>query len=336
MVVPVPVVLQKENVKTLAARALRPHRQARCPAPRRVLGAGPLPPGRRGLRHSFSDEPRAAGGSARNDAAIRARRRRERAGASRPRSPSASTRSSSSERTTRSASTTWLHDNGYAHPRRRRGAAPPVRARRDEVLRGQGRPAKVTLHERARATLSPLRFHYDSDAFALPVRLGLLNSAGTQDLIVHILARGQRYEVANYDNVAIPTNLDVADAASAAVRRVLRGALRPHGGGPPARRRHRVRVGRCELRPLPRPPRSTATTSRALGADVFPRRRERPPAAASCSPGSTPATAGRARRRSRLPRRAAHHRRTRGARRSAASSSAERSRARPTTSRRAT
>jgi hypothetical protein len=32
-----------------------------------------------------------------------------------------------------------------------------------------------------------------------------------QDLIVHILARGQRYETANYPNVAIPTNLDVKD-----------------------------------------------------------------------------------------------------------------------------
>ncbi len=62
------------------------------------------------------------------------------------------------------------------------------------------------------AMLSPLRFHYDSDAFNLPIRLGLINSGGTQDLVVNILARNQRYEVANYDNVAIPTNIDVNDA----------------------------------------------------------------------------------------------------------------------------
>jgi hypothetical protein len=61
------------------------------------------------------------------------------------------------------------------------------------------------------AKLSPLRFHYDSQEFNLPVRLGLLNSAGTQDLLVHILAPGQRYEVANYENVTIPTNIEVAD-----------------------------------------------------------------------------------------------------------------------------
>ncbi|MCS6902162.1 MAG: DUF2330 domain-containing protein, partial [Myxococcales bacterium] len=57
--------------------------------------------------------------------------------------------------------------------------------------------------------LSPLRFHFDDERFSLPVRLGLLNSPGTQDLIVHILAR-DRYEVANYPNVTIPTNLEIS------------------------------------------------------------------------------------------------------------------------------
>jgi MYXO-CTERM domain-containing protein len=63
-----------------------------------------------------------------------------------------------------------------------------------------------------RAALSPLRFHYDTDEFSLPIRLGLANSQGTQDLIVNILAPNQRYEVANYKNVTIPTNLDVRDS----------------------------------------------------------------------------------------------------------------------------
>ncbi|MCA9687206.1 MAG: DUF2330 domain-containing protein, partial [Myxococcales bacterium] len=69
-----------------------------------------------------------------------------------------------------------------------------------------------------RATLSPLRVHYDSDQFALPIRLGLINAPagegqgqGAQDLLVHILARNTRYQVANYPNVTIPTNLEVKD-----------------------------------------------------------------------------------------------------------------------------
>ncbi|MEO8707135.1 MAG: hypothetical protein ABI867_44320, partial [Kofleriaceae bacterium] len=36
--------------------------------------------------------------------------------------------------------------------------------------------------------------------------------SGKQDLIVHILAPHQRYEVANYDNIRIPTNIEVREA----------------------------------------------------------------------------------------------------------------------------
>jgi MYXO-CTERM domain-containing protein len=71
-------------------------------------------------------------------------------------------------------------------------------------------PKKVRF-ENGQAQLSPLRFHYDSEEFALPIRLGLANAKDKQDLIVNILAPGQRYEVANYKNATIPTNLDVKD-----------------------------------------------------------------------------------------------------------------------------
>jgi hypothetical protein len=59
------------------------------------------------------------------------------------------------------------------------------------------------------AALSPLRFHYDSDEFVLPIRLGMANSSGKQDLIVNVISADKRYEVANYKNVFIPTNFDV-------------------------------------------------------------------------------------------------------------------------------
>jgi hypothetical protein len=107
---------------------------------------------------------------------------------------------------------TWLRQNNYKIPA---GAAPVLRP----YVQGGSKffvakvdPKKVRF-ENGQAMLSPLRFHYDSKEFSLPVRLGLLNSSGTQDLIVHVLARGQRYEVANYPNVTIPTNLDLATAA---------------------------------------------------------------------------------------------------------------------------
>ena len=109
---------------------------------------------------------------------------------------------------------TWLRREGYAIPEGAEAALRPYVAQGMKFFVAKVDPAKVRF-ENGMATLSPLRFHYDSDGFSLPVRLGLLNSAGKQDLIVHILARGQRYEVKNKKNVTIPTNFDVDERARA-------------------------------------------------------------------------------------------------------------------------
>ncbi len=66
-------------------------------------------------------------------------------------------------------------------------------------------PAKVTFNQ-GEAVLSPLRFAYDSPSFSLPIRLGMLNSDGEQDLIMYVLSQDGRYELANYPNAFIPTN----------------------------------------------------------------------------------------------------------------------------------
>jgi len=71
-------------------------------------------------------------------------------------------------------------------------------------------PTKVTFKD-GQAILSPLRFHYTSEEFALPIRLGMVNSAGEQDLLVYTLGFGTRYELANYPNALIPTNINVVD-----------------------------------------------------------------------------------------------------------------------------
>jgi len=104
----------------------------------------------------------------------------------------------------------WLHDNHYEIPP---GAEPLLRPYVEAGTKffvAKVDPKKVTFKD-GMATLSPLRFYYDSPEFALPIRLGLANSSGTQDLIVNILAPNTRYEVANRPNVTIPTNLLVRD-----------------------------------------------------------------------------------------------------------------------------
>jgi MYXO-CTERM domain-containing protein len=105
---------------------------------------------------------------------------------------------------------TWLRENEYSIPD---GAEPVLRPYVEQGMKFFVAKVDVTKvqFEDGQAKLSPLRFHYDSETFQLPVRLGLLNAEGKQDLIVHILAPNQRYEMANYENVTIPTNIDVAN-----------------------------------------------------------------------------------------------------------------------------
>ncbi|MCC7541664.1 MAG: DUF2330 domain-containing protein [Deltaproteobacteria bacterium] len=62
--------------------------------------------------------------------------------------------------------------------------------------------------ESGRSVLSPIRFHYDAETFAFPIRPSLLNSAGSQDLVVLVLGEG-RYEAANRPNVRAPTWVEV-------------------------------------------------------------------------------------------------------------------------------
>jgi uncharacterized protein (TIGR03382 family) len=103
---------------------------------------------------------------------------------------------------------TWLRQEKYQIPA---GAEPLLRPYVESGSKffvAKVDPKKVKF-EGGRVALSPLRFHYDADDFTLPIRLGLANSGGTQDLIVSILAPGQRYEMANYPNVTVPTNLEV-------------------------------------------------------------------------------------------------------------------------------
>jgi MYXO-CTERM domain-containing protein len=213
MVIPVPVVLQKENVKTLD-RAVFDHVDA-LTAPRLVEYweqdpcPPPMAPGRfRGLA--------ALGGAAGAPMA---------AAADMVPPPMVKIEAQFSvgeydivvlSATDAAALDTWLHDNGYKIPD---GAGPYLRPYVEMGMKFFVAKVDVSKVKFERvgggpemAMLSPLRFHYDSDAFNLPIRLGLINSGGTQDLVVNILARNQRYEVANYDNVAIPTNIDVKDA----------------------------------------------------------------------------------------------------------------------------
>ncbi|MCB9236074.1 MAG: DUF2330 domain-containing protein [Bacteroidia bacterium] len=57
--------------------------------------------------------------------------------------------------------------------------------------------------------LRPLQIEYNSSRFMLPIRLGMANSSGTQDLVVYALSEKGRIETTNYRTVEIPTDRDI-------------------------------------------------------------------------------------------------------------------------------
>jgi hypothetical protein len=106
---------------------------------------------------------------------------------------------------------TWLHENKYNIPNGAASALAPYVKEQMKFFVAKVDITKVKRDDQGVAVLSPLRFSYESTDFKLPVRLGLLNASGKQDLIVYVLAKNKRYEVTNYTNAFIPTNLDVTD-----------------------------------------------------------------------------------------------------------------------------
>jgi hypothetical protein len=105
----------------------------------------------------------------------------------------------------------WLKLNNYKIPADAEPLLRPYVEAGMKFFVAKVNPAKVQMVD-GHAELSPLRFHYDSEDFSLPIRLGMANSPGKQDLIVNIISADKRYEVANYKNVVIPTNFDVKPA----------------------------------------------------------------------------------------------------------------------------
>ena len=102
---------------------------------------------------------------------------------------------------------TWLRRSGYQIP----SGASAVLA---SYIR-QGMKffvARVNLKEQAKlgfTFLRPIQVAYESPKFMLPIRLGMVNAAGPQELFVYALTRRGRVEATNYRTVKLPTGMDL-------------------------------------------------------------------------------------------------------------------------------
>ncbi|CAN1208771.1 DUF2330 domain-containing protein [Tumidithrix helvetica PCC 7403] len=102
---------------------------------------------------------------------------------------------------------TWLSENGYRIPP---GASellqPYIRQNMKFFV------AKVNLGEQQKTGLQylrPLMMAYESPKFMLPIRLGMVNASGDQDLLVYILSPKGQAEVINYRTVKVPSDAEI-------------------------------------------------------------------------------------------------------------------------------
>ena len=104
---------------------------------------------------------------------------------------------------------TWLRENGYRIPP---GASEVLSSYLKQNMRFF--VAKVNLTEQAKlgfSYLRPLQVAYESPKFMLPIRLGMVNADGPQELFVYALTRKGRIETTNYRTVKIPSNVDLPE-----------------------------------------------------------------------------------------------------------------------------
>ncbi|HTF05104.1 MAG TPA: DUF2330 domain-containing protein, partial [Bacteroidia bacterium] len=102
---------------------------------------------------------------------------------------------------------TWLIQNGYKMPVGAKEVLDPYIKTNMKFF-----VAKVNLgnyESQGAVPLSPLQITYKSPKFMLPIRLGMANANGVQDLIIYLYSQTGRVETTNYRTALIPTDFKV-------------------------------------------------------------------------------------------------------------------------------
>jgi hypothetical protein len=104
---------------------------------------------------------------------------------------------------------TWLKQNGYKIPQ---GASQVLHPYIKDNMKFF--VAKVNLKEFDKTgfnSLRPLMMAFESPKFMLPIRLGTINSQGEQDLIVYLLSPKGQIQLTNYRGVKVPSDVDIPE-----------------------------------------------------------------------------------------------------------------------------
>lgn len=102
---------------------------------------------------------------------------------------------------------TWLNRNNYKIPQGAKELLKPyIRSAMKFFV------AKVNLDKFAESGyqfLRPLQISYESRKFMLPIRLGMVNATKEQDLIIYILSPKGQAEITNYRTVKVPSDVNI-------------------------------------------------------------------------------------------------------------------------------
>jgi len=99
----------------------------------------------------------------------------------------------------------WLKAEGYRLPTGAEAALGDYLTKGMKFL-----VAKVNLDRRSAvgvSVLRPLQLTFDSRVFSLPIRLGMLNAEGRQELTLLVLSRRGRVELENYETRRVPSQV---------------------------------------------------------------------------------------------------------------------------------
>ncbi len=101
----------------------------------------------------------------------------------------------------------WLNDHGYKIPEGAREVLEPYIKSNMKFF-----VVKVNLEEQQRLTsqiLRPLQISFNSPKFMLPIRLGMANGDGNQDMIIYAFTPNGRIESTNYRTLKMPSDRNV-------------------------------------------------------------------------------------------------------------------------------
>lgn len=118
---------------------------------------------------------------------------------------------------------TWLIENGYKIPETAEEVLDPyiknnlkffvvkVDVEKLDEISGANNVKKYIDDPELKNTrnLRPLQITYESPKFMLPIRLGMANADGDQDMVVYAFTKEGRVECTNYRTVKIPTNKNI-------------------------------------------------------------------------------------------------------------------------------